>query len=64
MDTARYAEMADPDRNPNFRRNWDAPPLKAKSPPMGGTIGRADFEDISSEKRFNACPILGQGKQP
>jgi len=64
MDTARYAEMAGPDRNPNFRRKWDAPPLKAKSPPTGGTIGRAEFENISSILAFKAWPLLGQGKQP
>jgi hypothetical protein len=33
--------MSDPDLNPNFRRRWDAPPLKPNRPPMGGTIGRA-----------------------
>ena len=36
--------MSDPNNNPNFRRRWDAPPLKRERPPMGGTIERAEIE--------------------
>ena len=49
MDAARHAGMSDPDNNPNFRRRWDAPPLKMKRPPMGGTIKRAEIEIGSIE---------------
>jgi hypothetical protein len=48
MGAARYASVSDPDRNPNFRRRWDAPPLKLKRPPMGGTIERAENKISSS----------------
>jgi hypothetical protein len=47
MDAARAADASDPDRNYHFRRRWDAPPLKSKRPPLGGTSERAE-EKISS----------------
>ena len=47
MDAARAAEMADPDRNPNFRRRWDVPPLKREAPPVGGTTQRGNFENAT-----------------
>lgn len=50
MDAARAAEMADPDRNPNFRRRWDAPPLKREAPPMGGTMQRGNLENATFSK--------------
>lgn len=48
MDAARCAGMSDPDNNPNFRRRWDAPPLKVKRAPLGGTSGRPEFENVSN----------------
>ena len=48
MDAARAAGMSDPERNPNFRRKWDAPPLKLKAPPAGGTARQGDSLGISS----------------
>jgi hypothetical protein len=61
MDAAAYAAMSDPDRNPNFRRKWDAPPLKPKRPPMGGTIGQAEIEKQSSKRSLHIpATIPGQ----
>lgn len=45
LDAARAAEMADPDLNPQFCRRWNAPPLKRKAPPAGGTAKRGGFRD-------------------
>jgi hypothetical protein len=49
MDAARYASMSDHDRNPNFRRRWDAPPLKSKCPQTGGTVERAKIDYETNE---------------
>ena len=49
--TAKFAEMSDPVCNPNFRRRWaEPPPQKRKRPPMGPTIGRAEFKNGSEWK--------------
>jgi hypothetical protein len=50
MDAARAADASDPDRNYHFSRRWDAPPLKVKRPPLGGTSERAEYEIGSSER--------------
>ncbi len=47
MDTARYAAMSDPDRNPHFRRRWESPPLKLKSPLAAGTAQRAEIQSTT-----------------
>ena len=50
MNANRDAAMGDTDGNLKFRHRWDAPPLKPKRPPMGGTIGRAEYRISSSDQ--------------
>lgn len=50
MDAAHVADASDVARNYHFRRRWDAPPLKVKAPPVGGTTRQGDLE-VSSSKQ-------------
>jgi hypothetical protein len=52
MDTARYAAMADPDRNPHFRRRWESPPLELQNPLAGGTAQGATLRSGSMFKHL------------
>jgi hypothetical protein len=52
MDVAAMAAASDPDQNWQFIRRWtDPPPLKRRSPALGGSSNRADF--VSSSKPTN-----------
>jgi len=43
VDAARAADQSWPTENPQFRRPWQPPPLKRRSPAPGGTGNGADF---------------------
>ncbi len=51
------AAQSDPDRNPNFRRRWSAPPLKQTRPRIAGTIqgAREDFDNSSNNDHNDAA---------
>ncbi len=50
MDTARAYAASDPDHNWNFRRRWDAPPLKVKRAPTSPKVERPEFKTSSSDQ--------------
>lgn len=52
MDTARAAAMSDPDLNRHFRRRWESPPPKTKSPLAGDTAQRAEIESTAMQKHL------------
>ena len=43
MTAAEFAAMADPSKNPQFRRSWTGPPQKRRGPPTAGTVEQPDF---------------------
>ena len=50
MDAARAADQSWPTENPQFRRPWQPPPLKRRSPAPGGTGNGAGFVSSSNPK--------------
>ncbi len=48
------AAQSDPDRNPNFRRRWSAPPLKRERPRIVGAIPGAQNSFGSSSEIENS----------
>ena len=60
MGAARVADASNSDRSCHFHRRWDAPPLKLKRPPLGGTSERAEDEISSNEITDTTKSILSQ----
>ncbi len=54
MDAARMAAQSDPERNPNFRRRWSAPPLNRKRPRTVGAIPGAQNSFGNSSEAENS----------
>lgn len=58
MDTARWAAMSDPECNPHFRRRWELPPPKLKSPPAGDTAQGAELQSTSMPSHLAEALIV------
>lgn len=52
MNAARAAAMSDPEFNRHFRRRWESPPPKTKSPLAGDTAQRAEIESTAMQKHL------------
>lgn len=61
-DPARAVGMADPNRNPQFRRRWaEPPPLKRERPRIAGTIqGAQNSFNGSNNIKNNAAGCIIQ----